>query len=217
MRYFWYYLIAINVIGFIVSAINFALYHKTIDKQIDKVVTVVCLLGGSGGILISTLLFERALKKDVMMSRVFLIVCLVIQVIVVLLIVGVRIPAFSGLHSSLQEKWNSLFDTSNRVFSGIGSFFGAMISFFSKKWVWVYLIIVNLLTFAVYAVDKINAIEHRSRIRIVTLLGLAFIGGTVGALLAMYILRHKTQKDYFTWGVPLIMIMHVFVIFFVFR
>lgn len=217
MRYFWYYLIAINVIGFIVSAINYALYHKTIDKQIDKVVTVVCLLGGSGGILISTLLFERALKKDVMMSRVFLIVCLVIQVIVVLLIVGVRIPAFSGLHSSLQEKWNSLFDTSNRVFSGIGSFFGAMISFFSKKWVWVYLIIVNLLTFAVYAVDKINAIEHRSRIRIVTLLGLAFIGGTVGALLAMYILRHKTQKDYFTWGVPLIMIMHVFVIFFVFR
>lgn len=217
MRYFWYYLFAINVIGFIVSAINFALYHKTIDKQIDKVVTVVCLLGGSGGILISTLLFERALKKDVMMSRVFLIVCLVIQVIVVLLIVGVRIPAFSGLHSSLQEKWNSLFDTSNRVFSGIGSFFGAMISFFSKKWVWVYLIIVNLLTFAVYAVDKINAIEHRSRIRIVTLLGLAFIGGTVGALLAMYILRHKTQKDYFTWGVPLIMIMHIFVIFFVFR
>ena len=217
MRYFWYYLVAINVIGFIVSAINFALYHNTADKQIDKVVTVVCLLGGSGGILISILLFERVLKKDVMMSRVFLVVCLVIQIIIVLLVIGVRIPVFSGFHSSLQQRWNSLFDSSNGVFRGVGSFIGAMISFFSKKWVWIYLIIINLLTFAVYAVDKLNAIEHRGRIRIITLLGLAFVGGTVGALLAMYILRHKTQKDYFTWGVPLIMIMHIFVIYFVFR
>lgn len=217
MKYFWYYLIAINIVSFIVFAIDIALYHRTSDKEIDKVVTIVCLLGGAPGIFISMLFFERVLKKDVMMSRVFLVVCLVIQIILFLLIIGVRIPAFSGLHSSLQESWNSLFDSTNGVFKGIGSFFGAMISFFSKKWVWVYMIIVNLLTFAVYAVDKLNAIEHRGRIRIVTLLGLAFIGGTIGALLAMYILRHKTQKDYFTWGVPLIMIMHVFVIYFVFR
>ena len=217
MKYFWYYLIAINIVSFIVFAIDIALYHRTADKEIDKVVTIVCLLGGAPGIFISMLFFERVLKKDVMMSRVFLVVCLVIQIILILLIIGVRIPAFIGLHSSLQERWNSLFDSTNGVFKGIGSFFGAMISFFSKKWVWVYMIIVNLLTFAVYAVDKLNAIEHRGRIRIVTLLGLAFIGGTIGALMAMYILRHKTQKDYFTWGVPLIMIMHVFVIYFVFR
>ena len=44
-----------------------------------------------------------------------------------------------------------------------------------------------------YAVDKVNAAEHRFRIRIVTLLGLAFIGGSAGALLAMYLLRHKTE------------------------
>lgn len=217
MRYFWYYLIAINILGFIVFAINIALYHTTADKQIDKAVTIICLLGGAPGIFISMLLFERVFKKDVMMSRVFLIVCLVIQIIIILLIAGAKIPFISGLHSGLQEKWNSLFDTSNGVIRGIVSFVGAMISFFSKKWVWIYLIIINILTFAVYAVDKLNAIEHRGRIRIVTLLGLAFIGGTVGALLAMYILRHKTQKDYFTWGVPLIMIMHIFVIYFVFR
>ena len=50
--------------------------------------------------------------------------------------------------------------------------------------------------------DKVNAAEHRSRIRIVTLLGLAFVGGSVGSLLAMYLLRHKTSKNYFTFGVP---------------
>ena len=49
-----------------------------------------------------------------------------------------------------------------------------------------------------FAIDKVNAAEHRSRIRIVTLLGVAFIGGSAGGLLAMYLLHHKTKKDYFT-------------------
>ena len=78
----------------------------------------------------------------------------------------------------------------------------------------VYLAAINFITFAAFALDKIAAIEHRSRIRIVTLLGLAFIGGSLGALLGMYLLRHKTKKDYFTVGVPLIIIMQVVVIFY---
>lgn len=58
----------------------------------------------------------------------------------------------------------------------------------------IYLAVINFIAFAAYAVDKVNAAEHRSRIRIVTLLGLAFIGGSIGSLLAMYLLRHKTKK-----------------------
>ena len=60
-----------------------------------------------------------------------------------------------------------------------------------------------------------NAAEHRSRIRIVTLLGLAFVGGSLGSLLAVYLLRHKTKKDYFTIGIPLIIVMQIVVIFYV--
>lgn len=60
---------------------------------------------------------------------------------------------------------------------------------------------------AAFAIDKIAAIEGRSRIRIVTLLGLAFIGGSIGGLIAMYLFRHKIRKDYFTVGIPLIMVM----------
>lgn len=217
MRFFWYYLIAINIVGFILFAINIALYHRTADKEIDKAVTIVCLLGGAPGIFISMLLFERVFKKDVMMSRVFLIVCLVIQIIIILLVAGAKLPFISILHSSLQQKWNSLFQTNNAAAGGIVSFIGAIISFFSQKWVWIYLIVINFITFVLFAIDKVNAVEHRSRIRIITLLGFAFIGGTIGALLAMYLLRHKINKDYFTWGVPLIMIMHVFIIYFVFR
>ena len=61
----------------------------------------------------------------------------------------------------------------------------------------IYLAVINFIAFVAYAVDKVNAAKHRSRIKIVTLLGLAFVGGSVGSLLAMYLLRHKTRKDLF--------------------
>ena len=47
-----------------------------------------------------------------------------------------------------------------------------------------------------------------------TLLGLAFMGGSIGALIAMYVFHHKTKQDYFSVGVPLIMLMQAFVFFF---
>ena len=77
-----------------------------------------------------------------------------------------------------------------------------------------YLVIINIVTLIAFAIDKIAAIEHRSRIRIVTLLGLALIGGSSGALIAMYVFRHKTKKDYFTVGVPLIILMQSVVFFY---
>lgn len=54
--------------------------------------------------------------------------------------------------------------------------------------------VINFIAFAAFAVDKIAAIEKRSRIRIITLLGLCFIGGSLGGLSAMYLFHHKTQK-----------------------
>lgn len=77
-----------------------------------------------------------------------------------------------------------------------------------------YLIAINVVTLIVFALDKALAIKHKFRIMIVSLLGLAFIGGSVGAIIAMYVFRHKIKKDYFTVGVPLIMVMQVVVIFF---
>lgn len=87
--------------------------------------------------------------------------------------------------------------------------------FYEHKILIIYFVVINFIAFAAFALDKIAAIEHRSRIRIVTLLGLAFIGGSIGSLIAMYLFRHKTQKDYFTVGIPLIMLMQVIVIFYV--
>ena len=88
--------------------------------------------------------------------------------------------------------------------------------FFDKHKIFLaYLGIINFITFAAFAIDKFAAIEHRSRIRIVTLLGLSFLGGSFGGLLAMYLLRHKTKKDYFTIGIPLIIIMQIIVLFYI--
>ncbi len=151
-----------------------------------------------------------------MMSRVFLISVMIIQIILFLLFVGVKIP-IPGISSNSdlpKANWSWL---NNPLFTTIGTFFRAMFRFFTNKVTLFYWIVINVISLIVYAVDKFNAIEGRSRIRILTLLGLALAGGTVGAMLAMYIFHHKTHKDYFVVGVPLIMIMHFFVIYFFFR
>ena len=123
-----YYLLAINVIGAVVYLINMFLYRHTSNGQINVIVTITSLLGGSAGMLLMILFFDRKI---------------------------------------------------------------------------------------VFAIDKVNARAHRSRIRIVTLLGLSFAGGSIGGLISMYLFRHKTQKDYFTVGMPLIIIMQIVVIFYV--
>lgn len=76
-----------------------------------------------------------------------------------------------------------------------------------------YLLVINVITFIVFGIDKYKAVKHRYRIRVRTLLGLVCIGGSLGGLLAMYLFRHKTNKKQFTIGVPFIMIMQAVLIF----
>lgn len=75
-----------------------------------------------------------------------------------------------------------------------------------------YFIIINLFTFLTFGLDKYFAIKNKNRIRIVFLIFLAIIGGSVGGLLSMFIFNHKTKVDYFIYGLPLIMIMQLFLL-----
>jgi len=187
MGKFEYYLLIVNVIGFLLYLLNMFLYSHTEKGQVDKLLTLWSLIGGSAGMLLAIVLFDRKAAKENMMSRVFIACVFVIQVIIFLMIRG---------HHADQITF-------------------AFWEFFAKyKFLLIYLAVINFIAFAAFAVDKVNAADHRQRIRIITLLGLAFIGGSVGSLLAMYLLRHKTKKDYFTVGIPLIMIMQVVVIFY---
>lgn len=69
-----------------------------------------------------------------------------------------------------------------------------------------YLIVVNILTFLVFGIDKRKARKGRWRIPEATLIGLSAAGGSIGALLGMHLFRHKTQKRKFTLGIPAIII-----------
>ena len=72
-----------------------------------------------------------------------------------------------------------------------------------------YLLAVNLLTFVTYGVDKWKARHNRWRIPEATLLLLAALGGSIGALLAMRVFRHKTLHRKFRYGVPAILLVQI--------
>ncbi len=76
-------------------------------------------------------------------------------------------------------------------------------------YVFLYLLILNLLAFLLYALDKVKAKRGKWRIPEATLLLCAALGGAVGALMAMQMFRHKTQHKKFTLGVPLLLTLHV--------
>ena len=57
-----------------------------------------------------------------------------------------------------------------------------------------YLIIVNVLTFIIYGVDKFLAVKHYYRISEKLLYLFSILGGALGALLGMFFFRHKTLK-----------------------
>lgn len=68
-----------------------------------------------------------------------------------------------------------------------------------------YLLIINAAGFLVMLVDKFYARKNLWRIPEATLLSVAVIGGSVGALIGMYTVRHKTKHKKFTIGIPLIL------------
>ena len=72
-----------------------------------------------------------------------------------------------------------------------------------------YLIVINILTFAVYGIDKRKAKQGSWRISEATLLMIAVIGGTIGALLGMQVWRHKTMHLKFKYGLPLILLAQI--------
>lgn len=63
-----------------------------------------------------------------------------------------------------------------------------------------YLLLLSLITFFAYRIDKKKAIKGAYRTKEKTLLGLSFFGGAFGGYPAMLIFRHKTKSEhwYFT-------------------
>lgn len=78
-----------------------------------------------------------------------------------------------------------------------------------------YLLIINLIAFVLYGIDKKRAIRNEYRISEKVLLWIARLGGAIGSWLGIKIFRHKTKHTKFRIVAPLWMIIWVIVIVFV--
>lgn len=184
---FLIYAVAINLIGFLMGVVNHWLSCYPRNRNIHGWMYGISVLGGSLGIILHVLLFDRKAQKSNIMLRVFVISMLVIQLIVVVMIYVLKPSNFS---------------------------FRFWLIFYRHQILLWYGILVNVVTFLLFAVDKFCAVHHKRRMKITVLLLCAFLAGSLGALAAMYVFRHKTKKDYFTVGVPLMIVIQVVVLFF---
>ena len=73
----------------------------------------------------------------------------------------------------------------------------------------IYLIVINVATFFTYGIDKWKAKKSLWRIRETALMGLAVLGGSVGAWLGMKVWHHKTQHKKFKYGIPIILAVQI--------
>ena len=73
----------------------------------------------------------------------------------------------------------------------------------------IYLAVINVVTFFMYGIDKWKAKKSKWRIRETALLGLAVLGGSIGAWLGMKAWHHKTLHRKFRYGVPLILVVQI--------
>ena len=75
------------------------------------------------------------------------------------------------------------------------------------KYLFYYLIIINVISFLFYGIDKLLAIFNKHRIREVFLHILSLFGGCLGSIEGMLLFRHKTRKKrFYLWNILMIVL-----------
>jgi len=182
-----WYLIGANVLGLVIQLV---LNKKNKDREengLNWTVLILSVLGGALGVLIGLFAAGKQAVKKTVMNKVVAVCFLLMQILLVITLKGPNAQSLS---------------------------FNFIAFFKAHTGLLIYLAIVNVVAFVMYGIDKGLAKKNTQRIPIMTLLGVAFLGGGIGALLSMLVFRHKTKKDYFTVGVPLMIVLHAVVVFF---
>lgn len=77
------------------------------------------------------------------------------------------------------------------------------------RYIFYYLLAINLLALFLMGLDKCKARRGKWRIPERTLFLSAILGGSIGAILGMRCFRHKTRHRSFVVGMPLILMLQV--------
>jgi len=90
---------------------------------------------------------------------------------------------------------------------------------FQLTYLELFLILINIISFLVYTYDKLvsirnNTINNISRISEKVLLIVAFIGGSIGAIISMLLFRHKIKKLSFI--IKFILVISLQIVFYIF-
>lgn len=192
------YLILINAVSFFLFAIDLHRHGKTgRTLQPAWIFMVSVLLGGAAGANLYFLLFfphfMRSKRKSRKVNsiehdtyncwRICCLLTLVVQAIFVFTVYGSRI------HLSLRQ----ITPYRDKLMPGI----------------LFYLVLINFVTFIIFAVDKWKARNNRFRIKEAVLFLLCLLGGTIGGIIGVHALHHKTTRQAFVVGIPLILLVQV--------
>lgn len=191
------YLIAINVVTFLAFVIDFLLcsWKPEINDRAANalIMDVFPIAGGAVGMLFALFVLTglergRRMNKNNIAWWFLAIVCLIVW--------GFVAAASLGFVT---------------LGAGIGGVFSGW-DLGRLRIVGIYLAVINVVTFIAFAWDKhvaLNGNDYRRRVPEARLLGLGLIGGSLGGLLAMNIVRHKIRKWYFVWGLPCFVVLNI--------
>lgn len=76
----------------------------------------------------------------------------------------------------------------------------------------IYIAAISLISFFLVVIDKLNAIRGQRRVRESTLFLFSVLGGSAVMYLSMNVFHHKTQKNKFMFGIPLIFAVQCFAV-----
>lgn len=79
---------------------------------------------------------------------------------------------------------------------------------------YLYVIIINIIGFALMGIDKSRARRKAWRIPEARLFLTALLGGSIGSIAGMYVFRHKTRHWYFVFGMPAILFLQALAAYF---
>ena len=85
-----------------------------------------------------------------------------------------------------------------------------------EKYFYIYILVISLLSMIYTIVDKKLATRKKRRVRERTLFILAGFGGSIVMYITMKLIHHKTRQKRFMFGLPIIFMLQVAILFFIF-